>query len=141
MDGCSETHATLNGSYAVIGQQLLQASQRQGRPVVYNPSCLNFNFPRQFRELAAIGNQWRFTHDNMGTWESVAAIVEHIGAGQPDCLPGPLPAECLGWHYPVDVRCESFCVERDQFLAIPGAGGWHDVRRYFLVCLTAVSPR
>eukprot|EP01045_Picozoa_sp_COSAG04_P011857 COSAG04_NODE_777_length_10358_cov_1284.125061_5_plen_76_part_00 len=75
----------------------------------------------------------------MGTWESVAAIVEHIGAGQPECLPGPLPAECLGWRYPVDVRCESFCVERDQFLAVPGPGGWHDVRRYFLVL--AVSPR
>lgn len=99
VDGCSPTHSTLNASYAIISSHLLNASQRRGLgPVLYNPSCLNFNFPRQFRELATIGNQWRFTHDITDTWESMAAIIEHLGAGQPECLPGPLPANCTGWH-------------------------------------------
>jgi hypothetical protein len=34
-------------------------SVQAGRaPVAYHPSNLGFKFPRQFRELAAIGNQW-----------------------------------------------------------------------------------
>lgn len=129
VDGCSETHATLNASYAIIGELLLHAAvERGGPPVLYNPSCLSFNYPRQFRELAAIGNQWRFTHDITDTWESVRSIIEHIGAGQPVCNPGPLPANCTGWHYSVDGQlwCESFCVEREAFLRVPGQGGWHD---------------
>jgi hypothetical protein len=44
-------------------------------------------------------------------------------AGQPECLPGPLPPNCTGWHYPVDPFCESFCVERDAFRAAAGQGG------------------
>jgi len=129
VDGCSGTYSTLNASYAIIGELLLHATvQRGGAPVLYNPSCLSFNYPRQFRELAAIGNQWRFTHDITDTWESVQSIIEHIGAGQPVCTPGPLPANCTGWHYSVDgqLKCESFCVERDAFLGVVGQGGWHD---------------
>lgn len=131
VDGCSATHSysTLNASYAIIGELLLQAAiRRGGPPVLYNPSCLSFNYPRQFRELAAIGNQWRFTHDITDTWDSVRSIIEHLGAGQPVCTPGPLPANCTGWHYSVEgqLRCESYCVERDAFLGVAGQGGWHD---------------
>ena len=54
----------MNESYAIVGSYLLNATKRRGTgPVVYNPSCLSFAFPRQFRELAAIGNQWRFHND------------------------------------------------------------------------------
>ena len=43
---------------AIIGQFLQEAVKKRGTgPVVYHPSNLGFEFPRQFRELAAIGNQ------------------------------------------------------------------------------------
>ena len=65
VDGCmgfDELH--MNGSYAIVGAMLREAARQQGRPpVVYHPSNLGFKFPRQFRELAAIGNQWRFFND------------------------------------------------------------------------------
>ena len=38
-------------------------ARRGTGPVVYHPSNLAFEFPRQFRELAAISNQWRFQGD------------------------------------------------------------------------------
>jgi hypothetical protein len=41
------------------------AAKAARAPVVYHPSNLGFKFPRQFRELAAIGNQWRFFDDGM----------------------------------------------------------------------------
>ena len=54
----------MNGSYAIVGGMLRAASaKRQRADVVYHPSNLGFKFPRQFRELAAIGNQWRFFND------------------------------------------------------------------------------
>ena len=142
MDGCSKIHTTFNSSYAILGGLLAAAAARRGKgPVVYNPTCLTFNYPRQFRELAAIGNQWRVAHDITDTWDSMASVVEHIGAGQPECRAGPLPSNCTGWHYSVDGQlwCESFCVERDAFLAAPGRGGWHDADS-LLVGNSACSP-
>jgi hypothetical protein len=54
----------MNGSYAIVGAMLREAARKARRPpVVYHPSNLGFKFPRQFRELAAIGNQWRFFND------------------------------------------------------------------------------
>ena len=59
VDGCQQfDELHMNGSYAIIGGMLQNAAKRAGRPpVVYHPSNLGFKFPRQFRELAAIGNQ------------------------------------------------------------------------------------
>lgn len=60
VDGCyGFDHVQQNASYALVGKFLLQASQKHGRPVVYHPSNLGFRYPRQFRELSAIGNQVR----------------------------------------------------------------------------------
>lgn len=87
VDGCGgfdEPH--MNVSYAIIGQFLQEAVAKRGTgPVVYHPSNLGFEFPRQFRELAAIGNQWRFQTDVQDSWESVAGIIQASGAGQPEC--------------------------------------------------------
>jgi hypothetical protein len=52
-----------------------------------------------------------------------------MGAGQPTCLPGPLPANCSGdlmLQGPENTVCASYCVERDQYLGVAGRGGWHD---------------
>jgi hypothetical protein len=118
----------MNASYAIIGDFLQEAVAKRGTgPVVYHPSNLAFEFPRQFRELAAIGNQWRFQGDVQDSWESVAGIIQSIGAGQPECFPGPLPVNCTGrLRGEPSIWCASFCVERDEFLRVPGKGGWHE---------------
>jgi len=90
---------------------------------------LGFKFPRQFRELAAIGNQWRFFNDVQDTWESVKGILDQLGAGQPVCIPGSLPANCTTdamLSSAASTYCASYCVERDQFRGVAGRGGWHD---------------
>ena len=70
VDGCrgfDQPH--MNASYAIIGSYLQEAVKRRGTgPVVYHPSNLGFEYPRQFRELAAIGNQWRFQTDVQDSW-------------------------------------------------------------------------
>ena len=65
VDGCQQfDELHMNGSYAIVGGMLREAAAKAGRPpVVYHPSNLGFKFPRQFRELASIGNQWRFFDD------------------------------------------------------------------------------
>eukprot|EP01047_Picozoa_sp_COSAG01_P037120 COSAG01_NODE_2930_length_6835_cov_82.625891_5_plen_282_part_00 len=96
---------------------------------MYHPSNLGFKFPRQFRELAAIGNQWRFFDDAQDSWQSIEMLVNVMGAGQPSCVPGPLPANCTSdamLHGAANTYCASFCVERDQYLGVAGRGGWHD---------------
>ena len=114
--------------------------KRGSGPVVYHPSNLGFEYPRQFRELAAIGNQWRFQTDVQDSWESVAGIIQAIGAGQPDCIQGPLPVNCTGRLRGAEsVWCGSHCVERDEFLRVPGRGGWHDPDM-LLVGETPCSP-
>jgi len=141
VDGCSPIHRTLNTSYAVIGAQLRNATARRQRaaggtaqPVVFNPSCLSFNYPRQFRELAAIGNMWRFTHDNVDSWASVTSIIDNLGAGMPECHAGPLPSNCTGWHYSAEgmVPCEAYCRERNALLSVPGPGNWLDLDQLLL---------
>ena len=78
--GFDKTH--MNESYAIVGQFLQDAVARRGTgPVVYHPSNLGFEFPRQFRELAAIANQWRFFGDVQASWGSLSGIIEDIGAG------------------------------------------------------------
>ena len=131
----------MNASYSIIGSYLQEAVKKRARgPVVYHPSNLGFEYPRQFRELAAIGNQWRFQTDVQDSWESVAAIIQAIGAGQPDCIPGPLPVNCTGRLRGAEsVWCGSHCVERDEFLRVPGRGGWHDPDM-LLVGETPCSP-
>lgn len=140
VDGCGgfdKSHQ--NHSYALVGRYLAQAATARGTgPVVYHPSNLALGFPRQFRELAAIANQWRIYDDICaahscdaapgGAWASVAGIIEQIGAGQPDCSPGPLPANCSGLvtNPMAHLACSSNCEERDAFLRAPGTGGWHD---------------
>ena len=98
VDGCGgfdQPH--MNASYAIIGSYLQEAVKKRGTgPVVYHPSNLAFEYPRQLRELAAIANQWRFQTDVQDSWESVAAIIQAIGAGQPECIPGPLTVKCTG---------------------------------------------
>ena len=49
--------------------------------------CVLVLGPR-FRELAAIGNQWRFFNDVQDSWLSVKGILDQLGAGQPECMPG-----------------------------------------------------
>jgi hypothetical protein len=102
VDGCLGFDVTdMNSSYAIVGSYLLNATKGRTRggvsaPLAYHPSNLAFGFPRQFRELATIANQWRFFDDVQATWQSVESIVEEIGAGQPECVPGPLPSNCTG---------------------------------------------
>ena len=43
---------------------------------------------------ASIGNQWRFFDDAQDSWASIQALVDVMGAGQPVCRTGPLPANC-----------------------------------------------
>jgi hypothetical protein len=63
--------------------ELWHTPLKAGKPdVVYHPSNLGFKFPRQFRELAAIGNQWRFFNDAQDSWDSINAVVNVMGAGQ-----------------------------------------------------------
>jgi len=105
------------------------AAKAQRAPVVYHPSNLGFKFPRQFRELAAIGNQWRFFDDAQDSWSSIQALVDVMGAGQPTCVQGPLPPNCTTdamLHGADNARCASYCVERDQYIGVAGRGGWHD---------------
>lgn len=98
VDGCFEfDQPHMNASYAIVGNFLQDAvARRGGGPVVYHPSNLAFEFPRQLRELASIANQWRFQTDVQDSWESVAGIIAAIGAGMPECVPGPLPVNCTG---------------------------------------------
>ena len=131
VDGCLEfDELHMNGSYAIVGGMLQDAAKRMGRPpVVYHPSNLGFKFPRQFRELASIGNQWRFFDDAQDSWSSIAQVLNVMGAGQPDCIPGALPANCTTDQMltgDANIYCASFCVERDQYLGVAGRGGWHD---------------
>ena len=131
VDGCQQfDELHMNGSYAIVGSMLREAAQKAGRPpIVYHPSNLGFKFPRQFRELAAIGNQWRFFDDAQDSWSSIQAVVNVMGAGQPRCTPGPLPTNCTGDKMLTGEQntfCASFCVERDQYLGVSGRGGWHD---------------
>lgn len=96
---------------------------------MYHPSNLGFKFPRQFRELAAIGNQWRYFSDAQPDWSSMQQVIEVMGAGQPTCIPGPLPPNCttdLMLNGAANIYCASYCVERDQYLGVAGRGGWHD---------------
>ena len=63
------------------------------------------------------------------SWGSLSAAIEMIGAGQPDCLPGPLPANCTDPPFLMGAKstwCASHCVEREAFLSVAGRGGWHD---------------
>ena len=91
IDGCGRFDSVrMNESYALVGRYLAS----HGRPVVYHPSNLGLRYPRQFGELAAIANQWRFFHDISDDWASVKSIIEGIGAGQPECNPDPLPPAC-----------------------------------------------
>ena len=130
VDGCGNfDRVDQNNSYAIVGGYLADAVAARGTgPVVYHPSNLAFRFPRQFRELQAIANQWRFFHDVDSTWASVSSIIDNIGAGQPACIPGPLPANCTYYDGGRDQNtfCASYCVERGPFLDVPGKGGWHD---------------
>ena len=131
VDGCQQfDELHMNGSYAIVGSMLREAAEKAGRPpVVYHPSNLGFKFPRQFRELAAIGNQWRFFDDAQDSWSSIQAVLNVMGAGQPHCTEGPLPANCTGDKMlsgEQNAFCASFCVERDQYLGVSGRGGWHD---------------
>ena len=65
VDGCGGFDSLhQNSSYAIVGGFLQDAVKRRGTgPVVYHPSNLGFEFPRQLRELASIANQWRFFND------------------------------------------------------------------------------
>jgi len=142
VDGCKgydSVHG--NASYAIVGQFLQAAVAKRGTgPVIYHPSNEGFEFPRQFRALAAIANQWRFFNDVQDSWSSVASIIGEIGAGQPECKPGPLPPNCTGrLRGSFSEWCASFCVERDEFLRVPGRGGWHDPDM-LLVGETPCSP-
>ena len=50
-----------------------------------------------------------------------------IGAGQPTCLPGPLPPGCTGMLLGARaIHCASYCSEVEHFLAVPRPGGYHD---------------
>jgi hypothetical protein len=131
VDGCQQfDELHMNSSYAVVGGMLRDAAAKAGRaPVVYHPSNLGFKFPRQFRELAAIGNQWRFFDDAQDDWASIAALINVMGAGMPACTPGPLPPNCTGdamLSGAANTACASYCVERDQYVGVAGRGGWHD---------------
>ena len=78
MDGCSGfDHLHQNSSYKIVGKFLLDAAEKRGSPVVYHPSNLGFQFPRQFRELSAIGNQWRWFDDVQDSWDSVYLWLAH----------------------------------------------------------------
>ena len=69
----------MNNSYAIVGSQLLAAATKRGTtPIVYHPSNLGFRHPRQFHELVAIANQWRWFNDVQDTWESVNGIIEEV---------------------------------------------------------------
>ena len=79
-------------------------------------------YPMYFHALHLTHQQ-----DIQASWGSLSGIIEEIGAGQPDCIPGPLPASCHGrLSHGTSTRCASYCVERDAFLSVPGPGGWHD---------------
>ena len=69
----------MNNSYAIVGSHLLAAATKRGTtPIVYHPSNLGFRHPRQFHELVAIANQWRWFNDVQDTWESVNGIIEEV---------------------------------------------------------------
>jgi hypothetical protein len=130
VDGCGGfDNVRMNDSYAIIGQYLSESAAKRpgGAPIVYHPSNLGFRFPRQFRELSKIANQWRWFNDVDDNWASVSGIIEEIGAGQPTCTPGPLPTHCLKWAYGAEATaCSQFCSESERFHDVPRPGGWHD---------------
>lgn len=124
VDGCAGMDFDrMNESYALVGRFL----RATGRPVVYHPSNLAGHFPRQFHELVAIANQWRFANDIQDNWVSLWCIIEEIGAGQPACTPGPLPAGCL---HPDSrmafMNCSGYCAESRRFHEAQRPGAWHD---------------
>ena len=62
---------------------------------------------------------------------SVSEIIEAIGAGQPTCLPGPLPAPCKVWltvvqHHPISTLCASYCSEVQKLLTVTRPGTFPD---------------
>eukprot|EP01050_Picozoa_sp_SAG11_P018242 SAG11_NODE_2725_length_3041_cov_5.351462_2_plen_186_part_00 len=80
VDGCKQFDTVdMNNSYAIVGSHLLAAATKRGTtPIVYHPSNLGFRHPRQFHELVAIANQWRWFDDVQDTWESVSGIIEEV---------------------------------------------------------------
>merc|ERR1712176_889280 len=130
VDGCGgfdKVHQ--NSSYAIVGNFLRDAvAQRGTGPVLYHPSNPAFQFPRPFRELASIANQWRFFGDVQASWSSVRGIIEDLGAGMPECIDEPLPTKCITPHNhgSFSTHCASYCSERDAFRGVAGRGGWHD---------------
>ena len=63
---------TVSSSCLLISSacSITQAATKRGTPVVYHPSNLGFRYPRQFHELVAIANQWRWFNDVSATWVS-----------------------------------------------------------------------
>jgi hypothetical protein len=117
----------MNNSYAIVGSHLLAAATKRGSPVVYHPSNLGFRHPRQFHELVAIANQWRWFDDVQDTWKSVSGIIEEVGAGQPDCIDEPQPWSCHDFDFGAKAEnCSSYCAEVLRFVTAPRPGAWHD---------------
>ena len=55
--------------------------------------------------------------------------MDVMGAGQPVCREGPLPANCTTdamLSGAANTFCATYCVERDTYLGVAGRGGWHD---------------
>ena len=74
-----EKHVREDGyATALITREAVRYLASHGRPVVYHPSNLGFRYPRQFRELSAIANQWRWYNDVRDDWASVAGIIEEL---------------------------------------------------------------
>jgi len=130
VDGCGGfDQVQQNASYALVGEFLAAAAKKRvNKSIVYHPSNLGFRYPRQFRELGAIANQWRWFNDVQDSWSSVTGIIAEIGAGQPKCIAGPLPKNCTSFDGggPLATYCSSHCSEVEQFLAVPRPGAWHD---------------
>jgi hypothetical protein len=54
---------------------------------------------------------------------SVKGILDQLGAGQPVCMAGSLPANCTTdakLHGAQSTYCASYCSERDQFRGVAG---------------------
>jgi hypothetical protein len=144
VDGCLQfDHEYQNQTYAVVGQHLREAAGKVNRSVVYHPSNLGFQYPRQLRELSAIANQWRWFDDVQDSWRprlfeghnegaSVSEIIEALGAGQPECIPGSPPASCYPWgvsiaNHSYAITCASYCTEARKFHeASSRPGSWQD---------------
>ena len=55
------------------------------------------------------------------SWDSVYGIIQEIGAGQPTCIEGDLPAKCfVRASHELNTECASYCTERDSFLRVRG---------------------